>query len=399
VNNPITFSRKNILIVCHTYVKGAPQELEDFFVNNKARNVIFIGHPFSYCYKRYGMKGASHIRTHHSGNLVYYHEAIDWRLPDLLMYMKDVFYTVYWSLTCGVKFDIMFGADCLNALICLFLRTIGRGKTVCFYTIDYFRSRFKNRALNAIYFLMDKICVERCDWVWNVSTRIRTGREEEGIPIKYRDKQLTVPIGTKFDEAQRLSVNEIDRHKVVFLGDVHKQAGIYLLIDSIPEIIARVPKTRFVIIGGGEHEVEVKQIIKQRGFQKYVEFKGVVTNRKHLEKLLSMNAIGVAPYKPGSDSHSSTYFADPTKPKDYMALGLPVVITRVPQIADEIDKNRAGFAINYNKDEFVNAVVNLLSDDQLYKECRENALKLASKYSWDRIFTEALEKMERTLTS
>lgn len=384
-------SNLNVLIVCHTYVKGALHELEDYLVKNKVKTLVFIGHPFGYYRRLYGMKTNSHIRVHCMGDLVYSHEAIDWKLPELLMYIKDVVYTIYWVLTSHIKFDIMFGGDCLNALTCLFLKFLGKGKMVSFYTIDYFKkNRFKNRVLDTMYFLMDKICVKKSDWVWNVSSRIVKGREEKGISPKYRMKQLTVPIGIKFDETRRISFNGIDRYKIVFLGSIQKRAGISLLIDSIPEIIAQVPQAHFLFIGGGDYEGEAKRLISQKGIQDKVEFKGVVTNREYLEKLLSTCALGVAPYEPSPDNH--TYFADPTKPKDYMAFGLPTIITKVPQIAQEIDNRKAGFAIDYNKEEFVKAVVRLLIDDKLYKEFRENVFNLAREYSWDKIFDEAISQ-------
>jgi len=37
-------------------------------------------------------------------------------------------------------------------------------------------------------------------------------------------------------------------------------------------------------------------------------------------------------------------------------------------------------------------VVSLLTDDDLYKKHRENAVRLASRYGWATIFEEALSK-------
>ena len=62
----------------------------------------------------------------------------------------------------------------------------------------------------------------------------------------------------------------------------------------------------------------------------------------------------------------------------YLACGLPVVITRVPPIAGEIEENNAGLAIDYSKEELVNAVLRLLSDEKLYLECRKMPLKWQS---------------------
>lgn len=69
-----------------------------------------------------------------------------------------------------------------------------------------------------------------------------------------------------------------------------------------------------------------------------------------------------------------------------------VIITKVPQIAFEIEKNRADVAINYSKRDLVDAVLKLLIDDDLYGEFSENAIEYETKFGWAKIFNEAFLK-------
>ena len=43
----------------------------------------------------------------------------------------------------------------------------------------------------------------------------------------------------------------------------------------------------------------------------------------------------------------------------------------------------------YDKDELIRALQILLTDDDLYKEFRKNAIELASKYDWEDVFNNA----------
>jgi glycosyltransferase involved in cell wall biosynthesis len=101
-----------------------------------------------------------------------------------------------------------------------------------------------------------------------------------------------------------------------------------------------------------------------------------------------MCAFAIAPYEQTKETISQ--FTDPGKVKNYFSIGLPVIITKVPQIAYEVDKEKCGIAIRYDIQEFTKAVLTLLRDNLKLKQYRKNVLKLRKKYSWDTIFTNAL---------
>jgi len=125
-----------------------------------------------------------------------------------------------------------------------------------------------------------------------------------------------------------------------------------------------------------------------------VEFTGVVSDEE-VERLLCGSAVGIAPYV--DDPFSNKRFTEPTKPKTYLGCGVPVIITRVPAIALDIQKEGAGIAINYNKDELADAINRLLSDERLLSEYRMNAVRFASQYDWvniyDNAFKSSLDKL------
>jgi len=373
---------QRVLIVSHTFVKGAAQELEEYLSRRRIELLTFIGHPLECASDQ-----RSFIKNYQQGKLIGSRTSALWRYGAVLGYFKDLWLTFVWALRTGKHYDLLVGVNNLNALACLVLRSLRRGKRVVYYTIDYVPKRFSNRWLNAIYHSLDTFCVRHADVVWNVSPRMREARIAKGLS-RYDKKQVEVPIGVHIQKISRAPSTSAGRRRVLFIGHIIEKQGAQLLVEAAPRVIAAVPDVRFRIVGDGDYRARIEQLVAERGLEKHFEFVGLVTDRNRLNDELRQGGIGVAPYVPAPDSF--TYFSDPTKPKDYMAFGLPVVITDVPHIAREIQNRGAGFVIRYDADELAERLISLLEDDSLYERCREAALAFAAQYNWDEIFGRAV---------
>jgi len=375
----------HVAIVTHVFATGPAQELEQY-LKPRARRLMFIGHPFPYSEDR-----RSFYKEYTMGKMVKNRTAFLWNLPELLMYVKDFCYTILWILTSGETFDIYIGADNLNAFAGILLRWTRRVQKVVFYTVDYVPQRFSNTVLNKLYHLVDRFCVRHCDYVWNLSAAMITERKRKGYMKGPCAIQVVVPVGTHFTQIKRLPFKRIDRKHLVYLGHFRPGQGLDLIMKSIPIIIETVPDVKLILVGTGSMEEGLRRMADHLGLGKNVEFRGFMKDHSDVEQILVKCAIGLAPYEPNPKSF--TWYADPSKPKQYMACGLPVIITQVPQIADRIWRMRAGIVINYTEEALAEAAIKLLTDDNIYQECRENAVRLASEFDWDAIFERALMKV------
>jgi glycosyltransferase involved in cell wall biosynthesis len=252
---------------------------------------------------------------------------------------------------------------------------------VIFYVIDYTPKRFENKIFNTLYFLLDVFCAKNADYIWSVSKRI--ARIWANLGIEYR-KSIVVPIGVELREIRK--VTDTRRNVLVFVSHLTKSKGIQLAIEAMEDITKKFPEVMLEVIGTGPFEKELKEIVKRKRLEDKVKFLGAMDHER-LMQYLPTCGIALATYEP--DPNSITYYADPTKPKEYLACGLPVIITRVPWIAEEIEKRPMGIAINYDKKELVNAVVKLLSDSVFYEICKRNAIDFVSELDWNKIFDEA----------
>jgi len=378
------FSKYNFLIVTHSFATGPPQELRDY-LKNKVNKLLFIKHPFSYCSdKRSSMllyeKGIKRKKV----------SFLQLKGPDLLFYIKDFALTIIYVLMSKTKFDIAIAADNLNAFSALFLRKLGRVKKVIFFTIDYTPVRFQNKALNAIYHWIDRVCCYNADLIWNDSGFMENERLKRGVKAQRSASQIVVPGGNHFSRIKRFPINEINRHEIVYMGHVLRKQGLDLVIEALPELVTKIHDLRFTVIGTGDYLEELKRKVKETNLAECVNFIGYVREFSDLEKILAKCAIGVATYFP--DPASVTLFSDSGKPRIYMACGLPIIITKFATVATDVAANKTGIVIDYKREEFVAAALKLLTDDELYAKCRKNAVEFASGFDWGLIFEEALSE-------
>ena len=373
----------SFVIVSHIYTTGPAFRLEEY-LQERVKNLIFIGHPFSYA-----SDTASFLRVYRNGKLVKEKKFIKWNGPELSFYFKDIFLTLWWILRFSPKADYFIGVDNLNVFSGFILKLIGKIRRLIFYTIDYAPNRFENKVLNSIYHYLDRFAVRKSDRVWNLSPIMTKERERRGVNSAYINKQIVVPIGTDISK-KILSFDKIDRNKIVFMGHLRARQGVELLINAMSEIIKRMPKAHLLIIGGGPLEGKFKKTVKRKMLAQHIEFTGFVKEYSNVEKFLSNAAVAVAPYV--DDGKTYTRYTDPGKPKDYLASGIPVVITKVPRVAYEIEENECGIAINDDKEELIEAIITLLTDEKMLYKFRVNSIEMAKKYTWDKVFDKALRE-------
>ena len=129
--------------------------------------------------------------------------------------------------------------------------------------------------------------------------------------------------------------NEIERHRILFLGWVYRTKGIFELIDAFAVLHQKFPKLELLIAGEGEAFDETKQYVFQKDFDTAVSFLGWIDGECKLN-VLSYATIFCLP------SHMEGF---PNAMIEAMATGLPVVVTPVGSIPDSISHRKNGLIV------------------------------------------------------
>lgn len=373
----------SVAVVTHTFATGQAQEFFAY-LQDRVKAAAFVGHPL----RPHSQGWRSEAELFVGGRKTSSFKSLPMAGPLPLLLTRDLVFTLYAFLRFHRRFDLYYGANNFNAILGIVLRKLGLVRKVIFNTVDYAPYRFKTAILNRLYHWADRFACYHSDYIWNLSPAMEEGRLRMGLVKEKSAPQMVVPIGGRFKEIERPHLDKIKRRTVVFMGHLVQEQGVEMLIDAWPRVVSLVPDARLEVVGTGPLLPSLKGKVSQHGVDPTVEFHGFVPDHRDLEKILSHCAIGVAPYVP--DPKSFKWYADPGKPKQYMACGLPVITTNVTPISKDIRMRKAGIVIEYDPEALVNALVKLLTDDATHAEARNNAILLASEFDWEAIFDRAL---------
>jgi len=361
----------------HTFAYGHTHALAEY-LRERTSNFTFIQHPFEQ--KR---TYPSTVELYISGKLARRIAAPSIRASQVLLFIKDLLLTTTFVLRLRRRAQLYVGADALNGLSGLFLRSLGFTRFVILFAIDYTPQRFSNKALNLLYQKLNLIVAHRCDLLWAVSERIRQAYlQVYGI----RCPIVILPGGVK--KPNVISNKKIKSNRLVFLGNLDQSKGLQLAIRALPKIKEQIPDTRLTVIGDGPYYNNLVKLVAELRIEDSVEFTGRVPNHQKVVDMLAQYDVGLAPYTPGAANISTYGF--PLKIVEYLASGLPVIATNVPELAHKLPEMNAGIVIDHKVESMVNAVVHLLGDKSRLQFYKENAIRLGREYSWDKIFNQAI---------
>ena len=164
----------------------------------------------------------------------------------------------------------------------------------------------------------------------------------------------------------------IKKYDVLFVGRLTKAKGVDILIKAINILKEKYRKEiKAVIVGKGDLEEELKELVKELGIEKEVEFLGV---RKDIEKLMKSTKLFVL---------SSRWEGLPLTILEAMSSGAGIIATKVGGIPEIIQNGKEGILISPEDSEtLAGAIAELLKDRELRVKLGINAYKkVKEKYS------------------
>jgi len=376
---------KSFLVVTHKFTASTQDDLVEY-LDKRYDRVLFIWHDFADSPNR-----RSFYEEHQNGAIAKRWNSRNYRdTPELIVMLKDFMFAMFSILRTGERWDISIGLSGFDALPGIILKKLRRVDKTVFWAGDFVPNlRFSASWKNMIYFQENRFALKNCDFAWNISPRIEKLREKM-YGIKSKRPQRIVPIGIWTSRRVKLPIEKIHRHRVLFVGHLLEKQGVQLVLKAIPEIRKAIIDFEFLVIGKGNYEPALRCLVKELGIENYVLFVGYKSDEE-MEELSSHCACAVAPYDMKTDTW--TRYADPGKIKNYLASGLPVILTNVPYNAYEIQRRRCGIVIRYDADELAKAIVTLLTNEPLLEEYRSNAFEYSKQFDWNHIFDGAIAEV------
>jgi glycosyltransferase involved in cell wall biosynthesis len=185
-------------------------------------------------------------------------------------------------------------------------------------------------------------------------------------PARFRDATPCLPKDGKF--------------VVGFVGSLNASGGFNTLIESFSNAANQLPSARLVIIGDGPAREHLHRELAGRGMIDRVQFAGAVLPEDIPGWLASLD-VAIAPYPP-----VNRFYSSPLKLYEYMAAGLPVVASRIGQVADVIEDGATGILIPPgNSILFASALVRLYMQPELRRRLGAAARLAVRDHTWDQV--------------
>ena len=168
-----------------------------------------------------------------------------------------------------------------------------------------------------------------------------------------------------------------ERNKIVFwLGNFKPWQGLGYLISAAPEILEKLPDTRFMIVGGGDGEKELRERAKRLGIDDKVAFIGKV---EHSDVPVYISTADVCIAYFSIRGKESTDLS-PLKLYEYLSCGKPVVGCNIGGVGDFLECYNCGLGVEPGKPGLLaEAVVKLLTNDKLRSEMGRNGRDIIEK--------------------
>ncbi len=242
-----------------------------------------------------------------------------------------------------------------------------------------FKQDFKRALkLNFLANIMTKTRIRifnKCDECWAVNSEVaRIFYEDYGyktMPRVMDNATEMKKIDSNSKEVKELKkLYDIKKGEKVFfyVGRLNKLKGVLFLANSLRLLKEKNPSFKFkmIFVGAGQDEEELKTFIKKNKLTKEVFFPGRVTDRKLLAAYFNIADLFLFP---------SLYDASSIVQIEAASQGTPTLFIEGAATTATITNNVNGFISKNTEEDYVNNIIRIMNDKELYNKVSKNAYK------------------------
>jgi glycosyltransferase involved in cell wall biosynthesis len=177
----------------------------------------------------------------------------------------------------------------------------------------------------------------------------------------------------------RLKAKSEEKILVMYPGTLNSHQGLDIAIRAFAKIRKRLPNGEFHIYGEGPMKPQLAALAKGLGLNGSVLFKDFVPVEQ-IAKLMAETDLAVVPKRASSSFGTE---AASTKVFEFLALGVPVIVSRTKIDSFYFNDSTVKFFESENVDDLARCMLQLAHDPLLRSHFARNGLKYAQQNSWD----------------
>jgi glycosyltransferase involved in cell wall biosynthesis len=285
------------------------------------------------------------------------------------------------------KYDILVSND-LDTLLPNFIVSRIKGVPVVYDSHEYFTGvpELKDRpVVTCVWKSIEKAIFPKLKHVITVSDPIASLYEKlySVKPVVVRNFSKSTGHIAPFSR-EELGINRDDLLLIIQGTGINRDKGAEELIDAV-KITDNVT---LLVVGSGDILPKLKDMVTEVRIESRVKF----INRVKWEDLIKYTKsadIGMCLEK---DTNLNYRYSLPNKLFDYIAAGIPVIATDLPESGKVIRENRCGLLLEQVTPENISNVLSVLKNKpEELLELKRNAFKASGKYRWETESTKAIK--------
>jgi glycosyltransferase involved in cell wall biosynthesis len=178
---------------------------------------------------------------------------------------------------------------------------------------------------------------------------------------------------------------------IMYPGTLNSHQGLDVAIRAFSLVADQLPETEFHIYGEGSAKVSLVQLRDELGLQRSVVFHEFLPVSEIAERMAQAD-LAVVPKRASSTFGNE---AASTKIMEFMALGVPIIVSRTKIDSYYHDQSMVRFFESENEWDLAKAILQLQNDSKLRRQLVANATRYVSRHNWKKKGREYLNLVDR----
>ena len=257
--------------------------------------------------------------------------------------------------------------------------------------------KIRRTAFSPLVKLAEQFIYKNSNWVScnNFAMRqycISLGAREERSSVELPPLDLSHFLGTK-QTSQRLRAKlgiPENSTVIVYMGSFFYFSGLDRIIEDLSKL---AEKPQLVLIGGGEQDAYLRELVNSLKLEDSVTFTGFV-GFDELPSYLSIADVAINPMRPSLVAHAAL----PNKVLQYMASGLPVVSTYLNGLSS-LFPDAEGLKMVKSPEEVLEESISLTGNSNLPRMGKSNRKLVVTTFALERTvdaFEELVAQVRRS---
>lgn len=249
-------------------------------------------------------------------------------------------------------------------------------------SVDLFEDKWpgeKNKVLKVLMTKAEKYSCKVSNHLFTVTNTCKERLVERGNP----PNKITLILNTanegffKFNDKREFKKIKSGA-KIIYHGTIGERFGLHNVIVAMPYLLKDIPNSVLDIYGRYENRylTKLERLVNDLELSENVNLNGKVF-REEIPELINSHDVGIVPYLQTDYMN----LALPTKAFEYIAMGLPLVSTKLKDLFETFDDNCIKYVDGSDPKQIADAISFLCSNPSISKNLVETSYRKLSEIS------------------